>query len=237
MSLSYGSNAISLIKLKKALPICGNKKLAFSNVEIIIRAKKYKFKKIDINQIKYLPIKLKKNVLKNVRNITSKEKISGLDFDKFNIFGVLNMTPDSFSDGGKFNKLKLAKMHIKKMINDGASFIDIGGESTRPGAKLISTEIEKQRVLPIISKMKKYNISIDTRKSDVMLVAIKKGANIINDVSALDFDQNSLNVVSKLQKPVILIILKAPLILCKITQNTEMSSLISMIILKIKFKN
>ncbi len=70
MSLSYGSNAISLIKLKKALPICGNKKLAFSNVEIIIRAKKYKFKKIDINQIKYLPIKLKKNVLKNLRNIT-----------------------------------------------------------------------------------------------------------------------------------------------------------------------
>ena len=114
------------------------------------------------------------------------------------------MTPDSFSDGGKFNKLKLAKIYSKKMINDGANFIDIGGESTRPGAKLIPSEKEKQRVLPIISKIKKYNISIDTRKSDVMIAAIKKGANIINDVSALDFDQNSLNVVSKLQKPVIL---------------------------------
>ena len=205
MSLSYGLDAYNLIKIKKALPICGNKKLAFSNIEIIYREKKIKKKNIYITQLQKLPKKVKKSVLKKIKNITSKrKKISGLDFDKFNIFGVLNMTPDSFSDGGKFNKLKLAKMHSKKMINDGASFIDIGGESTRPGAKLISTEIEKQRVLPIISKMKKYNISIDTRKSDVMLAAIRKGANIINDVSALDFDQNSLAVVSKLQKPVIL---------------------------------
>ena len=67
MSLSHGSNAYNLIKLKKALPICGNKKLAFSNIEIVIRGKKNKFKNIDITQIKYLPIKLKKNVLRNIR--------------------------------------------------------------------------------------------------------------------------------------------------------------------------
>ena len=205
MSLSYGSDANNLIKIKKALPICGNIKLAFSNIEIIYRSKKNKKKNINITQIQNLPKKVKKIVLKKIKNITAKRnKISGLGFDKFSIFGVLNMTPDSFSDGGKFNKLKFAEIHSKKMINDGANFIDIGGESTRPGAKLISSEKEKLRVLPIISKMKKFNISIDTRKSDVMIAAIKKGANIINDVSALDFDQNSLTVVSKLKKPIIL---------------------------------
>ncbi len=205
MSLSYGSNAISLIKLKKALPICGNKKLAFSNVEIIIRTKKYKFKKIDINQIKYLPIKLKKNVLKNVRNITKKrKKISGLNLNKFVIFGVLNVTPDSFSDGGKFNKLKLAIKRSRQMSNQGANVIDVGGESTRPGAKLITIAQEKRRVLQVISKIKKFNVSIDTRKSDVMIAAVKNGAKIINDVSALDFDQKALEVVANLKKPVIL---------------------------------
>ena len=205
MSLSYGSNAISLIKLKKALPICGNKKLAFSNVEIIIRAKKYKFKKIDINQIKYLPIKLKKNVLKNVRNITKKrKKILGLNLNKFVIFGVLNVTPDSFSDGGKFNKLKLAIKRSRQMSNEGANVIDVGGESTRPGAKLITIAQEKRRVLQVISKIKKFNVSIDTRKSEVMIAAVKNGAKIINDVSALDFDQKALEVVANLKKPVIL---------------------------------
>ena len=205
MSLSYGSNAISLIKLKKALPICGNKKLAFSNVEIIIRTKKYKFKKIDINQIKYLPIKLKKNVLKNVRNITKKrKKISGLNLNKFVIFGVLNVTPDSFSDGGKFNKLKLAIKRSRQMSNQGANVIDVGGESTRPGAKLITIAQEKRRVLQVISKIKKFNVSIDTRKSEVMIAAVKNGAKIINDVSALDFDQKALEVVANLKKPVIL---------------------------------
>ena len=205
ISLSYGSNAISLIKLKKALPICGNKKLAFSNIEIIIRAKKYKLKNIDINQIKYLPIELKKHVLKNIRNITKKrKKISGLNLNKFVIFGVLNVTPDSFSDGGKFNKLKLAIKRSRQMSNEGANVIDVGGESTRPGAKLITITQEKKRVLQVISKIKKFNVSIDTRKSDVMIAAVKNGAKIINDVSALDFDQKALEVVANLKKPVIL---------------------------------
>ena len=205
MSLSHGSNAYNLIKLKKALPICGNKKLAFSNIEIVIRGKKNKFKNIDIAQIKYLPIKLKKNVLKNIRNITKKrKKILGLDFNKFVIFGVLNVTPDSFSDGGKFNKFNLAIKRSRQMIHEGANVIDVGGESTRPGARLISPTQEKKRVLDVISKIKKFTVSIDTRKSDVMSAAVKNGAKIINDVSALDFDQKALEVVAKLKKPLIL---------------------------------
>ncbi len=205
MSLSYGSNAYNLIKLKKALPICGDKKLAFSNIEIIVRSKKNKLKNIDITQIKDLPIKLKKHVLKNIRNISKKrKKISGLNLNKFVIFGVLNVTPDSFSDGGKFNKLNLAIKRSRQMLDEGANVIDVGGESTRPGAKLISAVQEKKRVLQVISKIKKFSVSIDTRKSDVMIEAVKNGAKIINDVSALDFDQKALGVVARLKKPVIL---------------------------------
>ena len=203
--MSYGLNARKLIKSKQALPICSNKNLAFGKVEIIIRGKTNQIKTANINQLKSLPTKLKNDVLKKIKNITQKrKKISGLNLDTFKIFGVLNVTPDSFSDGGKFNKLKQAIRHSKEMINQGADIIDVGGESTRPGAKLISVENEKKRVLPVISKIKKYKISIDTRKSEVMIAAIKKGAKIINDVSAMDFDQQSLSVVAKLRKPVIL---------------------------------
>ena len=117
---------------------------------------------------------------------------------------MLNVTPDSFSDGGKFNKLKLAIKRSRQMSNEGANVIDVGGESTRPGAKLITITQEKKRVLQVISKIKKFNVSIDTRKSDVMIAAVKNGAKIINDVSALDFDQKALEVVANLKKPVIL---------------------------------
>ena len=203
--MSYGSDARKLIKSKHALPICSNKNLAFGKIEIIIRGKKNQIKTININQLKSLPPRLKKEVLKKIKHITQKrKKISGLNLDTFKIFGVLNVTPDSFSDGGKFNKLKQAIKHSKEMINQGADVIDVGGESTRPGAKLISVENEKKRVLQVISKIKKYKISIDTRKSQVMNAAIKKGAKIINDVSAMDFDQQSLSVVAKLKKPIIL---------------------------------
>lgn len=203
--MSYGSDARKLIKSKQALSICSNKNLAFGKIEIIIRGKKNQIKTININQLKSLQPRLKKEVLKKIKHITQKrKKISGLNLDTFKIFGVLNVTPDSFSDGGKFNKLKQAIKHSKEMINQGADVIDVGGESTRPGAKLISVENEKKRVLQVISKIKKYKISIDTRKSQVMVAAIKKGAKIINDVSAMDFDQQSLSVVAKLKKPIIL---------------------------------
>lgn len=207
MSLSYGSNAISLIKLKKALPICGNKKLAFSNVEIIIRAKKYKFKKIDINQIKYLPTKIKKNVLKSMRNITKKrKKISGINLNKFVIFGVLNVTPDSFSDGGKYNNHKDALKRIKHFIEKGSSIIDIGGESTRPGSNDVNEKIEWKRIKEVLKKTKKLKnvISIDTRKSAIMEKSLKYGAHIINDVSGLNYDPNTLKILRNKKTPFII---------------------------------
>ncbi len=145
--MSYGSDARKLIKSKQALPICSNKNLAFGKVEITTRGKKNQIKTININQLKSLPLRLKKEVLKKIKYIIQKrKKISGLNLDTFKIFGVLNVTPDSFSDGGKFNKLKQAIKHSKEMISQGADVIDIGGESTRPGAKLISVENEKKGI-------------------------------------------------------------------------------------------
>ena len=99
--------------------------------------------------------------------------------------GILNVTPDSFSDGGKYNNLDSAMKQAEKLILDGADIIDVGGESTRPGHIQISSEEEISRVVPIIEKISKNLdtvISIDTYKYDVAEAAIKAGANIINDI-------------------------------------------------------
>src|SRR6058998_2418989 len=103
------------------------------------------------------------------------------------IMGVLNVTPDSFSDGGKFFAAEKAVEHGLKMTVDGAHIIDVGGESTRPGAEVIAAEEELRRVIPVIEKLRAkidVPISIDTSKSDVARAAIDAGASIINDVTA-----------------------------------------------------
>jgi dihydropteroate synthase len=113
--------------------------------------------------------------------------------------GVLNLTPDSFSDGGLYNKSKKAFLHIKDMISSGADIIDIGGESTRPGSKDIPHKIEWKRLEKVISNFKKnfpkIFLSIDTRKSDVMLKAIKYKSDLINDVSGFNYDQKSIDKI------------------------------------------
>lgn len=129
-----------------------------------------------------------------------------LNWDKPIIQGVLNVTPDSFSDGGFHNDIDDAVSVAHKMICAGADIIDIGGESTKPGAKPVSIEAEKERVLPVIRKLVATGvpISVDTRNADVMAAAIEAGAVIINDVSALEYDQNSLQLVKESGFPVIL---------------------------------
>lgn len=110
----------------------------------------------------------------------------------FQIMGVLNLTPDSFSDGGRFNNLDLGLEQAKKMLAQGAEIIDIGGESTRPGAVPVSVEEELSRVLPTIKAIRKQHpetlISIDTHKTEVMEAAIHCGAGLINDINALQAD-------------------------------------------------
>lgn len=122
------------------------------------------------------------------------------------IMGILNVTPDSFSDGGKFTRIDNALRQVEIMINDGASIIDIGGESTRPGAVDVSEPDELSRVIPILKAIKeRFNVavSIDTSKSVVMAEAIEQGADLINDVRALQ-NENCLSVIAQSTIPVCL---------------------------------
>ncbi|MCF6300780.1 MAG: dihydropteroate synthase [Proteobacteria bacterium] len=118
----------------------------------------------------------------------------------YQIMGVLNVTPDSFSDGGKFNHFELAVKHAKLMIEQGADIIDVGGESTRPGAKVVPVNDEISRVVPVIQALRhKYPeliLSIDTSKPEVMEAALHVGANFVNDVNALEAD-GALEIVAE----------------------------------------
>ena len=143
----YGHVSKQLVKKKISLPLCGNNNISFDKVEIFFRNKKSTSSKlIDLKKITYLPVHIKKKVLSDIKKITSKRKT----FNNTLIMGILNMTPDSFSDGGKFNKNKKALKRINFMIRSGADVIDIGGESTRPGSKIISTNQEWKRIHKII---------------------------------------------------------------------------------------
>ncbi|MDE1328713.1 dihydropteroate synthase [Vibrio aestuarianus] len=129
-----------------------------------------------------------------------------LIFDRPHVMGILNVTPDSFSDGGKFNSLELAIERAEKMIAAGVSIIDIGGESTRPGAPEVTLEDELQRVVPVIKAIRaKHNvwISIDTSKAEVMRQAVNAGADLINDVRALQ-EPGALEVAAKAGVPICL---------------------------------
>ena len=130
-------------------------------------------------------------------------KIGNRFFDTQNhtyIMGILNITPDSFSDGGKWNHLDEALRHTEAMIADGADIIDIGGESTRPGHTPVSAEEEAQRVLPVIEAVRKHfdiPISVDTFKSSVAESAIQAGADLVNDIWGLKYDSEMGAVIAK----------------------------------------
>ena len=129
-----------------------------------------------------------------------------LNLDTPKIMGILNVTPDSFSDGGRWNTLDRALAHAEQMVKEGATIIDIGGESTRPGATPVPLDEELLRVIPVVEKISKeldVMISIDTSQPKVMEEAVKAGAHIWNDIRALRLD-GALEMAAKLQCPVIL---------------------------------
>ncbi len=119
------------------------------------------------------------------------------------MWGVLNVTPDSFSDGGRFDSTERAVEHARKMHTQGADVIDVGGESTRPGAQRITTAQELQRVLPVIEMLAREGVavSIDTMRSEVAAAAVGSGAMIVNDVSGGLADPNMHSVVAQLDVP------------------------------------
>jgi dihydropteroate synthase len=127
--------------------------------------------------------------------------------DKPLIMGVLNVTPDSFYDGGSFFSRDKAIDHALQLIDEGADIIDVGGESTRPGSEPTSVEEELKRVIPVISGIRKNSniaLSVDTYKAEVAREAIAAGANIVNDISSLSFDPAMADVVAKSAVPVVL---------------------------------
>lgn len=127
------------------------------------------------------------------------------------LMGILNVTPDSFSDGGDFNNLDSALTQAKLMVENGADIIDIGGQSTRPGSEQITLEEELNRVIPIIKSIRQQlsiPISIDTTRAIVAWEAVQAGADIVNDISAGTFDQKMFSTVAKLNVPLILMHIK-----------------------------
>lgn len=130
-------------------------------------------------------------------------KIGKFDFDVKNktyVMGILNATPDSFSDGGKWNSLDSALFHAEQMITEGADIIDVGGESTRPGHTQISDEEEIERVAPVISAIHSrfdIPISVDTYKSKVALAGVEAGADLVNDIWGFKYDKAMADVVAK----------------------------------------
>ncbi|MEA1981553.1 MAG: dihydropteroate synthase [candidate division Zixibacteria bacterium] len=127
------------------------------------------------------------------------------------VMGILNITPDSFSDGNKYLDTELACEYAFRMASDGADIIDIGGESSRPGAEPITIEEEQKRILPVLKKIRhelSIPISVDTYHSETAQKAIDLGADIINDISALRFDSEMINIIINYKVPVILMHMK-----------------------------
>ena len=203
-NFAYGKSSIGLVKEKKNLPLNGNKKISFRQIEIITRFSK---KIIDLKDIKKLPKSLRKKINQDLKNIIKKNNnFSNLNFKKIpNIMGILNLTPDSFSDGGKFNKKKNGIDHAKFLFKFGADIVDVGGESTRPGSESVSEKEEWSRVEKIVSKIsKKIPLSLDTRKAKIMNKGIKIGIKLINDVSGLSYDPKTIDLLKKNKSPFVI---------------------------------
>ncbi len=180
--------------------------------DCLISATKSQFVKL-IKKLKVQPFKLKalsddlSDVINNSQeNLTLRNTI--FEAKKTYIVGILNVTPDSFSDGGNYIEVESAVSRAIEMIEEGADILDIGGESTRPNSQPISTEEEISRVIPVIKEIRKYNktipISVDTRNYLTAKTAIESGADIINDVSGLDYDNKLFEYVCSENIPVII---------------------------------
>ena len=203
-NFAYGKSSIKLVREKKNISLNGNPKISFDHIEILSRNSKKKIHIKDIKKLsKFFKVKIK-NDLKKI--IKKKKNFSNFNFKHIpNIMGVLNLTPDSFSDGGKFKKKNLGYKHAVYLFKSGTNIIDVGGESTRPGSREIKIKIEWNRIKSIIKKFgKKIPLSLDTRKSEIMERGIRAGVQLINDTSGLKHDKQSINVIKKYKVPFVI---------------------------------
>lgn len=181
----YGGEAASMVAKGMALPLAGSD-VAFGAAKIINRQNS-KFNYMSAQELRGTG---DVELVAQLKAISApRQPICGLDMSKQHVMGILNLTPDSFSDGGQHDDVATLERHVDAYIKHGLSIVDLGGESTRPNAQYVSCEQEIKRIAPILSMLKTKNIciSIDTRKAKVMDYALAHGADIINDVSALEF--------------------------------------------------
>ncbi|HIC08914.1 MAG TPA: dihydropteroate synthase [Aquificales bacterium] len=188
-------------------------------LKVVLIGNEYDFKNLakelkNFQNLKGLAVKIVETVYRYKREnfkITYNRKVLPLGLKTY-VMGILNVTPDSFSDGGEAFDTAKAVDKALKLIQEGADIIDIGGESTRPGAKPVSAEEELKRVLPVVKELKrelerqkldKVWISVDTYKGEVANAVLQEGADIINDISGLTFDPKMVDVVVKHQAPVV----------------------------------
>ena len=200
----YGKISREKVFKKVCLPLNGNKLISFDTIELISRKKN---KLIKIKDIKKLPLKLKKKINEDLKKITKFKSIKNLKFKSSPLLmGILNTTPDSFSDGGKYLTSYSAYNHIKKLKKEGAEIIDIGGESTRPNSNTVDSKIEWNRVKSKIKYAKKNKIfvSLDTRKSFVLNKSLPLKIDLLNDVSGLSFDKKMVDMLRQSKIPFIL---------------------------------
>jgi len=204
MALTYGHDAVQA-KVAGVAGLLGGGPIGFAGLELIEgRGLKSKRQVLSFAQAQASAEGAIQTALRNIQ--AQRASLPGLEGAGPFVMGIVNVTPDSFSDGGEHEDPSQAADFALSLIAQGADIIDIGGESTRPGAQTIPEAVELARVMPVIEGLAHAHVplSIDTRKADVMTQAIGAGAHIINDVTALTYDEESLAAAARLNVPVIL---------------------------------
>jgi dihydropteroate synthase len=198
LGLLFGQDAREMIAGGLAFSLGGQPNIGFVAAEEIMRSDEL------VTRRKLYVSELREHAL--IKNVTcARSDFAGISLDHTRIMGIVNVTPDSFSDGGQFDVAENAIAHGRLMAEQGAEILDIGGESTRPGSDEVSIEKERARIMPVIAALAQdHVVSVDTRKSVLMAEAAQAGAKIINDVSALSFDPLSAGIVAKAGLPVVL---------------------------------
>jgi dihydropteroate synthase len=200
LSLVYGPDARQAIEARRGGALGGCDFIAFTQAELIER----EAGSISRRVISYEEARHYRAQLDRIER--RRPDFAGLGLARPKLMGIVNVTPDSFSDGGLLPGPAEAIAHGLGLAKEGADILDIGGESTRPGSDAVSVALESKRVLPVIKALagEGHCVSVDTRKAAVMTAAVKAGAAIINDVSALTYDPASAAAAAKLKRPVIL---------------------------------
>ena len=198
LSLCFGPDARTMIASGSAGALGGMGHIAFTQAELITRDGKAIQRHIkSFAEIRNHPLT---DEITRVRGA-----FGGLDLSRALVMGIVNVTPDSFSDGGQHSESAAAILHGVQLVEQGADILDVGGESTRPGSTEVLLDEERRRILPVIAALaKEHVVSVDTRKAILMAEAAEVGAKIINDVSALGFDAASASLLSTQKLPVIL---------------------------------